>query len=71
MLNEENSYFKSVVKDALNDLKHNGSAFVFCGEQVQAVKDEYKGELIVKEDDGFYKLTGVKVVKNKKRKNDN
>ena len=26
---EENSYFKIVVKDAISDLKHNGSAFLF------------------------------------------
>ena len=31
---EENSYFKIVVKDAISDLKHNGSAFVFFQEQV-------------------------------------
>ena len=39
---EENSYFKIVVKDAISDLKHKGSAFVFFQEQVDAVKNVMK-----------------------------
>ena len=31
---EENSYFKIVVKDAISDLKHNGSFFVFFDDKV-------------------------------------
>ena len=55
---EENSYFKSVVKDALSDLKHNGSAFVFFQEQVDAVKSIMKDINIQVHYDGtFFKLT--------------
>lgn len=28
-MEEENSYFRNVVKEALNDLKHNSQAYVF------------------------------------------
>ena len=55
---EENSYFKSVVKDAISDLKHNGSAFVFFQEQVDAVKSIMKDINIQVHYDGtFFKLT--------------
>ena len=55
---EENSYFKIVVKDAINDLKHQGSAFVFFQEQVDAVKSIMKDTNIQVHYDGtFFKLT--------------
>ena len=55
---EENSYFKIVVKDAISDLKHNGSAFVFFQEQVDAVKSIMKDMNIQVHYDGtFFKLT--------------
>ena len=55
---EENSYFKIVVKDAISDLKHNGSAFVFFQEQVDAVKSIMKDKNIQVHYDGtFFKLT--------------
>lgn len=55
---EENSYFKIVVKDAISDLKHNGSAFVFFQEQVDAVKSIMKDTNIQVHYDGtFFKLT--------------
>ena len=55
---EENSYFKIVVKDAINDLKHQGSAFVFFQEQVDAVKSIMKDINIQVHYDGtFFKLT--------------
>lgn len=55
---EENSYFKIVVKDAISDLKHNGSAFVFFQEQVDAVKSIMKDINIQVHYDGtFFKLT--------------
>ena len=34
-LEDENGYFKSVVKDALDDLKNNGQAYAFYQEQVE------------------------------------
>lgn len=67
MLNDENSYFKGIIKDALDDLKNKGSALVFYEEQVQAIKEVYEGNIIVKEDNGFYRLSGVKVIKEEKR----
>lgn len=55
---EENSYFKIVVKDAINDLKHKGSAFVFFQEQVDAVKSIMKDINIQVHYDGtFFILT--------------
>ena len=55
---EENSYFKIVVKDAISDLKHKGSAFVFFQEQVDAVKSIMKDTNIQVHYDGtFFKLT--------------
>lgn len=67
-MEEENSYFKNVVRDALDDLKSYGSAFVFYEEQVQAVKEEYDGNVTVEEDNGIYKLTGDKIEKRGKRR---
>ena len=55
---EGNSYFKIVVRDAISDLKHNGSAFVFFQEQVHAVKSIMKDINIQVHYDGtFFKLT--------------
>ena len=55
---EESSYFKMIVKDAISDLKHNGSAFVFFQEQVDAVKSIMKDTNIQVHYDGtFFKLT--------------
>ena len=55
---EESSYFKMIVKDAISDLKHNGSAFVFFQEQVDAIKNIMKDINIQVHYDGtFFKLT--------------
>ena len=56
---EENSYFKNVVRDALDDLKHNKQAYVFYIEQVEEVKKQFKGkeEIKVEEKEGVYYLT--------------
>jgi len=56
-LEEENSYFKNVVKDAIDDLKHDKQAYVFYEEQVQAVKELFKKKIIVEEKEGVYYLT--------------
>ena len=57
---EENSYFRNVVRDALDDLKHNKQAYVFYIEQVEEIKKQFKGkeEIIkVEEKEGIYYLT--------------
>ena len=56
---EENSYFRNVVRDALDDLKHNKQAYVFYIEQVEEVKKQFKGkeEIKVEEKEGIYYLT--------------
>ena len=56
---EENSYFRNVVRDALDDLKHNRQAYVFYIEQVEEVKKQFKGkeEIKVEEKEGVYYLT--------------
>lgn len=59
-LEEENSYFKNVVRDALDDLKHNKQAYVFYIEQVDAVKQQFKGKLKVEEIEGVFYLTKIK-----------
>ena len=59
-LEEENSYFKNVVRDAIDDLKHNRQAYVFYQEQVDAVIQAFKGKIKVKEADGVYYLTKEK-----------
>ena len=65
---EENSYFRGVVKDAISDLKHKGSAFVFFQEQVDAVKNIMKDINIQVHYDGtFFRLT----LNKKKKKNAN
>lgn len=56
-LEEENGYFKSVVKDAIDDLKHNKQAYVFYEEQVNAVKELFDKEIIVEEKEGVFYLT--------------
>ena len=55
-MEEDNGYFQNVVKEALNDLKHNSQAYVFFIEQVKAVKEELK----VEEKEGVYYLTKIK-----------
>lgn len=60
LFDEENSYFKNVVRDALDDLRHNRQAYVFYMEQLDAVREKYKGKLKIKERDGIYYLTKVK-----------
>jgi len=59
-MEEENSYFKNVVKDALDDLKNNKKAYVFYEEQVQAVKELFKGKLLVEKKDDIFYLTAIK-----------
>lgn len=54
---EENSYFKIVVKDAIKDLRHNGSAFVFFQEQVDAVREIIKEDIKVEYDGTFFRMT--------------
>lgn len=57
VLEEENGYFRAIVKDAIKDLKHNKRAFVFYIEQVDAIKQEYDKEIEVVEEDGYFYLT--------------
>lgn len=54
---EENSYFRNVVRDAIDDLKHNKQAYVFYIEQVEEVKKQFKKNLKVEEKEGIYYLT--------------
>lgn len=56
-LEEENGYFKSIVKDAIDDLKHNKKAYVFYEEQVKAVKELFDKEIEVEEKEGVFYLT--------------
>lgn len=58
-MEEENGYFKNVVKDALKELKENGRAYVFFIEQVNAVKEKFKGELKIEERDEVFYLTKI------------
>lgn len=60
MLEEENSYFKNVVKDAVNELKDKGNTCVFFQEQVDAIRKMIKGEIKVNFDGTFYKIKLIK-----------
>lgn len=57
MLEEENTYFKNVVKDAISELKNRGSTVVFFQEQVDAIEQIFDIELNVEFDGTFYKLS--------------
>lgn len=74
MLEEENSYFKNVVREAIDDLLQNGVATVFIEDQVKAIKRKIE-DVNVKYDGTFYKLSidetqRKKLKKEKKKKND-
>ena len=57
---EENTYFKNVVKDAVEDLKYKGTTYVFFQEQVDAVKQIINKEVKVSFDGTFYKIVLIK-----------
>lgn len=59
-LEDENGYFKSVIKDALDDLKNNGQAYAFYQEQVDEIVKAYPKELKIEEKDGIFYLTDIK-----------
>ena len=44
----------------LDDLKNNKKAYVFYEEQVQAVKELFKGKLLVEKKDDIFYLTAIK-----------
>lgn len=54
---EENTYFKNVVKDAIDELREHKTTYVFFQEQVDAIKTLLKCDLEVKFDGTFYKIT--------------
>ena len=60
MLEEENAYFRSIVKDAVEDLETKGSTYVFFQEQVDAVKQMINKEVKVSFDGTFYKIVLIK-----------
>ena len=57
---EENTYFKNVVKDAVEELKYKGTTYVFFQEQVDAVKQIINKEVKVNFDGTFYKIVLIK-----------
>ena len=57
---EENTYFKNVVKDAVEELKYKGTTYVFFQEQVDAVKQIINKEVKVNFDGTFYKIGLIK-----------
>ena len=72
MIEEENSYFKSVIRDAIEDLNKNGIAYVFSLEQVNAIKSQVKYNIDINYDGSFYILKNEKTQsKRKKRKPNN
>ena len=72
MIEEENSYFKSVVRDAIEDLNKYGIAYVFSMEQVNAIKSQVKYNIDINYDGSFYILKNEETQsKRKKRKPNN
>ena len=57
---EENTYFKNVVKDAVEELKDKRTTYVFFQEQVDAVKQIINKEVKVSFDGTFYKIVLIK-----------
>ena len=68
MLEEEDTYFRNVVKDAVEDLRNNKVAYVFFQEQVDAVKEIINKEVKVSFDGTFYKIVLIKEENNAKSK---
>ena len=60
MLEEENAYFRGIVKDAVEELKDKGNTYVFFQEQVDAVKQIINKEVEVSFDGTFYKIVLIK-----------
>lgn len=72
MIEEENSYFKSVVRDAIEDLNKYGIAYVFSMEQVNTIKSQVKYNIEINYDGSFYILKNEETQsKRKKRKPNN
>lgn len=65
---EENTYFKNVIKDAIEELKDKGNTYVFFQEQVDAVKQIINKEVEVSFDGTFYKIVLIKEKNNVKSK---
>jgi hypothetical protein len=57
---EEDTYFKNIVKDAVDELEDEGNAYVFFQEQVDAVKQMINKKVDVSFDGTFYKIALVK-----------
>ena len=68
MLEEENAYFRGIVKDAVEELKDKGATYVFFQEQVDAVKQIINKEVEVSFDGTFYKIALIKEKNNVKSK---
>ena len=62
------TYFKNVVKDAVEELKDKGATYVFFQEQVDAVKQIINKEVKVSFDGTFYKIVLIKEKNNVKSK---
>ena len=62
------TYFKNVVKDAVEELKDKGATYVFFQEQVDAVKQIINKEVEVSFDGTFYKIALIKEKNNVKSK---
>ena len=54
------TYFKNVVKDAVEELKDKGATYVFFQEQVDAVKQIINKEVKISFDGTFYKIVLIK-----------
>lgn len=65
MLDEENSYFRAVVNDAVDDILEKGTAYCFQQEQVDVIKKILKEKhkidtLYVKIVDGIFYVSKYK-----------
>lgn len=65
---EENTYFKNIIHDAIEELKDKGNTYVFFQEQVDAVKQIINKEVEVSFDGTFYKIVLIKEENNVKSK---
>lgn len=59
-MEQENSYFRNVVKEAVYSLKRNMTAYVFSQEQVDCVKKMIDFDIEIDFDGIIYNITKVK-----------
>lgn len=56
-MENQSSYFKTIVNDAIKDLRSKKTGFCFSQKQVDVIKSKTTKEIIVKYKEGIYYLS--------------